>query len=154
MNRRKKFITGVIVAMFVMMVIAPSMVQQQTNVRNDSTGTGYCGGTVCAKDLFGVVVMKHTFSTAWGFSWSNGNLVKEYTPSSMAHATVPYISWIHVHTLDWKQCSSNTYQAYGNVGYHVGIWYISITEHTYSAVTVNPHSYGSGQFSYGSGEDN
>lgn len=83
MNRRKKLITGVIVAVFIMMAIAPSMAQQtQTNVRSNSVcgGCGHCGGTVDWKDIFGVVVLKHTFSVNWEFCWTNGSLIKEYAP--------------------------------------------------------------------------
>ena len=155
MNRRQKLIMVVIAAVFIMIVIAPLMAQQtQTNVRNDSTGTGSCGGTYYGKDVFGTIVVVYTFYAAWGFSWSNGSLVKEYTPISKPHATVPFVSWIHVHTPIWTNLSHNKYAAVGNIGYHVGLWELSYTQHSYIAVVVQPNSYGSGELCYGNGEIN
>ena len=152
MNRRRILITGVIVAMFVMMVIAPSMVQQQTNVRNDSTGTGCCGDYYCIPDLVGVEVVHAYFSASWLFSCQNGTLVHEYAPISTAHSIIPIVTWIKVCNPKWSNPTTNTYISYGNIVYHVGLWYIAFPEYYHATVTVKPNSYGRGTMSVGSGE--
>ena len=147
MNKKRIIICLLMVATLVTLVFMPSLTTTQSPINNKANAQGVqacCGFEYGAKDILGKTVIKGSFSASWTYSQSNGSFIHGYAPISSAHAIVPYISWIHVHTPGWGSPKANKWIAYGNVGYHVGIWYIAITEHYHSTVTVKPNSYGRG----------
>jgi len=151
---QKNIIIGVIIiTMFIMLAIVPSVAQQtQNNVKSDSTCEGSCSGCYYVTDIFGAKVLKADFSASWLYSSQNGNLVYEYTPTSTAHSIIPVISWVKVDKPQWANPSQNKYVAYGNIVYRLGVWYFALPEYYHATVTVGPNSYGYGTMCVGSGE--
>ncbi len=154
MNRRKKLIIGVIVAVFIMMAFLPTVdsMPANGNIANVATGCGHNGGYVTFEDILHQYLFKTHFSAYWKYSCLNGSSVKEYSPSwSFNKNGWDLVAWIHMDKAQWAHKKSGDWMAYGDGEYHVGIWYISTTQSFYSSVTVEPNSYGGSTFNSGSG---
>ncbi|WP_287950712.1 hypothetical protein [Acidiplasma sp.] len=155
MNKKMIIICLLMVVALVTLVFMPSLTITQSPINNKANAEGVeacCGGPYTWSDIFGKVVVKGSFCASWTYSQSNGNYIHGYAPVSTAHAVVPYVSWIHVHTPGWKSPKANKWIAVGNVGYHIGIWDISMEQHYHATVTVKPNSYGDGSRGLALGE--
>lgn len=120
------------------------------------TGSSWYEITWWAKALFGTVTVLTTeFNASWTFSWNNGNLVNHYTPLwQVTKANWDILAWVNLDPPNWAETAPNTWLAYGNGEYHIGIWYLSITQNFYSKVNVDPNSYGYATGSAGFGQVN
>ena len=157
MNKKRIIICLLMVVALVTLVFMPSLTTTQSPINNKANAQGVqacCGGQYTWSDIFGKVVVKGLFCASWTWDQSNGNFMHGYAPVSSAHAVVPYISWIHVHTPKWCNIGTNEWRAHGNVEYHIGIWDISMTQNYHATVTVKPNSYGDGSRGLALGECN
>jgi len=158
---KKRIVIGVLMAGIVAMMAFLPVINAMPNndmANNGQTpevsgvfaSSGLCVVTFC--DIFHQKVLTTNFEANWTYSPDNGSLIHEYSIYwESAKTWWDLISWVHIDSPAWANPSSNCYVAYGNGQYHVGVWYISITEDFHSQEKVLPNSYGCGQGSSGNG---
>ncbi len=93
------------------------------------------------KDIFGVSIFTTEFEANWTYSLTNGSWISGYAPYwANTQAQWDIVSWIDLSTPHWKNTGLNTYVAYGNGKYHIGLYYLSLTQSFHSTWTKYYHS--------------